>query len=141
MTKKAQPDPRIQHVAEFVALRILQNVGLDSVHLQAKDIAQQEEAAVELLATIDMISPDPTIRRLQREVHVAWGNDEVDWNLSTAMRIVTDIDVCRGVLDALKRAFKDQELDGGWQTALTHPLYLSTEARIANLEDELRGLI
>jgi hypothetical protein len=136
-----QTDTRVPIVAQYLALAINRNVGLDRVHLRDEDINAQIVSARELLVEIDMHSPDATVRRLQRELHEAWGNDAVDWDLARAMQIVTDIDICRGVLDALKRAFKDQELDGGWRTALTHPLYAQTEAHIASLEDELRGLI
>lgn len=121
-----QTDPRLQ-------------IAID--HLRGGTGVSIEQAAFELLADLDQHSPDTTIRRLQRELHEAWGNDAVVWNLARAMQIVTDIDICRGVLDALKRAFKSQELDGGWKAALTHPLYVDTEAHIASLEDELRGLI
>ena len=136
-----QNDARLPIVAERLALAVNRSVGLDYAHLGATDIEAQLDLAQELLVEIDKESPDAIIRRLQRELHEAWGNDAVDWNLARAMQIIADIDICRGVLDALKRAFKNEELDGGWRTALTHPLYVSTEARIASLEDELRGLI
>jgi len=127
-----QTDPRLQVIVDALG---------SAGSSEAMPHDQLQRFAEETLADLDMHSPDPTVRRLQRELHEAWGNDVVDWNLARAMQIVTDIDICRGVVDALKRAFKSEELDGGWRTALSHPLYVSTEARIASLEDELRGLI
>lgn len=128
----AHTDPRMRVIFEALG---------SAGSSEAMPADQLQRFAEETLAELDQHAPDRTIRRLQRELHEAWGNDAVDWNLARAMQIVTDIDICRGVLDALKRAFKDQELDGGWRAALSHPLYVSTEERIASLEDELRGLI
>lgn len=62
-------------------------------------------------------------------------------NLDQAIAIVARIAQCIAVQNELKRAFKDDELDGGWKAALTHPLYLQAEAEVSALRDELKGLI
>lgn len=62
-------------------------------------------------------------------------------NLNRANAIVDQIDRCRRIQGALKTAFKQQILDGGWTAALDHPLHKMASARILELEDELRRLI
>jgi len=58
-------------------------------------------------------------------------------DLDSAATIVARIDSLVRVQAELKRAFKDDELDGGWRAALTHPLYLRCESAIADLRQEL----
>lgn len=62
-------------------------------------------------------------------------------NLDRANVIVDQIERCRRVQTALKTAFKQQILDGGWTAAIDHPLFRQASARIVELEDELRRLI
>lgn len=81
------------------------------------------------------------VTRLQQELAEAYGNDTQEWNLWRAAEIDDEIRKLEGLQARLKRAFKDDEIDGGWKAALTHPLYLKAEARIASLNDELKGLI
>lgn len=62
-------------------------------------------------------------------------------NLDRATEICDEVEGLLRVQGELKRAFKNDELDGGWKTALEHPLYLQAEARKVALQDELKGLI
>lgn len=62
-------------------------------------------------------------------------------NLSKAAEIIAEIDECVRVQKALKDAFRNDQLDGGWQAALEHPLYLQAEGRIALLQSQLKELI
>lgn len=62
-------------------------------------------------------------------------------DLDRGADIVNRISAMRQVQAELKAAFKGDELDGGWQTALTHPLYLRASAEIADLREQLKGLV
>jgi hypothetical protein len=101
---------------------------------------QLERAAIECLEEIDQQSPDGTIRRLQRDLVEAYAG-EGPWNLDRARMITTEIMELGTLQGALKAAFRNDELDGGWKAALDHPLYIQAEERIVSLREELRGLI
>lgn len=62
-------------------------------------------------------------------------------NLRKGAEIVYAIQSMRNIQRALKDAFAHRELDGGPKAAVNHPLYLQSERRIAQLEEELVGLI
>lgn len=62
-------------------------------------------------------------------------------NLDKAIVITEDIRQCKAVMKALKDAFSYRDLEGGYKAALTHPLYLDAEAKVAELEEELTLLI
>lgn len=62
-------------------------------------------------------------------------------NLVIGREYMAEIRDCRDIQAELKRAFKDDALDGGWRAALTHPLYLQAEARITELQGLMKGLI
>lgn len=69
-----------------------------------------------------------------------------DWpgeslNLVKSRALYRERQELKGVQDALKAAFKGDELDGGWRAALSHPLYLKIEGRLAEIDEELKGLI
>ena len=97
--------------------------------------------AEDVLGELDQQSPDATVRRLQRDLWVAWGNDDVEWNLGRSLQIISELRDLADLQRELKRAFAASELDGGWRAAHDHPLYVQAEARAANLHDELMGLI
>lgn len=67
--------------------------------------------------------------------------DEPVDNLSKAIAIVTRIGQCVIVQKSLKDAFRNDQLEGGWQAALDHPIYLDAEAEIARLQEEFKALI
>lgn len=62
-------------------------------------------------------------------------------NLSDALGAVVLIDSLKRLQQTLKAAFKDDELDGGWQAALKHPLYIEAQEHIDSLHEQLKGLI
>lgn len=62
-------------------------------------------------------------------------------SLQKAVVIVASIDGYRAVMREIKAAFVGDELNGGPKGALTHPLYLQAQARIAELHEEMKGLI
>lgn len=62
-------------------------------------------------------------------------------NLDDAIALTRRIGECQQVQQELKRAFKDDALDGGWKTALVHPLYLAAEEEIVRLRDQMKMLI
>lgn len=68
-------------------------------------------------------------------------NDHARNNLDDAREIVNEIAELRAAQEELKRAFKNDDLEGGWRAALTHPLYLSAAERIETLHEQLKGLI
>lgn len=124
----SESDPRLAIVAAWLALD----------NIASGDIKASAEM---MLDELDNESPEPTIRRLQQTIGEMYGGDAVEWNLGRASMIVNELADLAGVQSALKAAFKNDELDGGWKTALEHPLYLQAEARKASLQDELKGLI
>jgi hypothetical protein len=62
-------------------------------------------------------------------------------NLDDAVAITRRIGERQQVQQELKHAFKDDALDGGWKTALVHPLYLAAEEEIIRLRDQMKMLI
>lgn len=62
-------------------------------------------------------------------------------SLTKAVRIIDEIELVRGVQRELKAAFTGDELNGGWRAALDHPLWAEADARLTELQDELKGLI
>jgi hypothetical protein len=62
-------------------------------------------------------------------------------NLEKAKQIVDESKELREVQNHLRAAFKNDELDGGWQTALEHPLYLQAAERLQELKQQLKELI
>ena len=128
----AEVDPRLQILAD----------GLSSAgSSEAMPAEQLYRVAEELLDELDQQSPDETVRRLQRDLWVAWGNDDVEWNLGRSLQIVNELRDLAQLKVRLKAAFAHDELDGGHAAAYTHPLYLSADARALSLEAELKGLI
>ena len=67
--------------------------------------------------------------------------EEEQSNLAKAKRLVREQQELTAVMRAYKAAFKNDELDGGWKAALTHPTYLEAEKRLAEIDNELKGLI
>lgn len=65
----------------------------------------------------------------------------VSLSMMKATQIVQKISILRQTQDELKRAFKDDALNGGWRAALTHPLYLEAEKNIIELRESLKELI
>lgn len=62
-------------------------------------------------------------------------------NLEDAVDLIVEIDRVRAVMRELKSAFAKSELEGGVKAALRHPLYLQAEDELAELHDQLKGLI
>lgn len=62
-------------------------------------------------------------------------------SLQKATVIVASIESYRAVQREIKAAFVGDELNGGPKGALTHPLYLLAQARIAELHEEMKELI
>lgn len=87
------------------------------------------------------MSTDQTVRRLQQSLIEAHGGEPYAWDLARAAEIVDEVEALKRLQAELRRAFAGDELDGGWKTALEHPIYLKADARITNLHEELKGLI
>lgn len=62
-------------------------------------------------------------------------------NLIRAREISAEIQALKQIQKDLKDAFHHRELDGGARAALTHPLYLDAEKKIAELQEALTILI
>ena len=62
-------------------------------------------------------------------------------NLEDGKKIDQEISELESLQKRLKSAFAEDELEGGWKAALTHPLYIEAQRSIDRLKDELKLLI
>lgn len=78
---------------------------------------------------------------VQRDVQQLLDTFEHLTDLEKAKALVKEIDELLQLQKTIKLAFAKDELDGGWKTALEHPLYLEAENQLQELFSEMKGLI
>lgn len=133
-----ETDPRVDLLIEEIA-----SIGASEM----MSGEQLHRAAVDVLSRIDIHDPNPTVRRLQRELYEAWANDPEpeEWNLWRAAEIRSQINDLRLTMEALKQIIGKRDSAGffteeGWLTLNQHPLYVRALKRIESLEEEFVGL-
>lgn len=105
------------------------------------DVITKQKLPYDVLRFLDSVGSQHVMPLTASEARYLYARYEGPNDVERATTIVRELNELAGVQSALKAAFKNDELDGGWKTALEHPLYLQAEARKASLQDELKGLI